>query len=213
MMTDGAPGGASNVCVAVLAAGTSSRMGQHKLLLPLAGRPVVAWSTLAASASRAREVLVILGRDADAVQAALPPGRYRTLINADFARGQGTSLALAAASVAPDVMGLIVLLADQPFMDVASIDRIIAAADRWPERIIMGSVSGYAGHPVYLPRRLFADLRALSGDMGARELISRERETVIEEPLANDLARLDVDTSADYQRALEMGYRLDSAAG
>ncbi len=167
-----------DITVVVLAAGTSSRMGQHKLLLPLAGKPVITWSVLAASASQAREVLVILGRDAVAVQEALPPGRYRALINKRFERGQGTSLALAASSTSPEARGLLVLLADQPFMDTDSIDHVLLAAEREPDRIIMGSVNGQAGHPVYLPRRLFADLRALSGDVGAREIIARERDAV-----------------------------------
>ncbi len=197
-----------NISLAVLGAGASSRMGEHKLLLPLAGKPVIAWSALAASVSQAREVLIILGRDASAVQAALPPGRYHALINPEFARGQGTSLALAVKSTSAVSAGLIITLADQPFMDTASIDRVIVAAEQWPDRIIMGSVNGRAGHPVYLPRRLFADLLALSGDVGAREIIARERATVIEEPLTNELAHLDVDTNEDYQHALTMAYRL-----
>lgn len=200
----------TNIVVVILAAGASSRMGQHKLLLPLAGKPVIAWPVLAACASRASEVILIVGRDAQAVRAALPPGRHRTLINTDYERGQGTSLALAAAFTSSEVAGLIVLLADQPFMDTNSIDRVFLAAEREPDRIIMGSVLSHAGHPVYLPRRLFADLRALSGDRGARDIISRERASALLEPLANDFAHFDVDTSSDYQRALELAYRLES---
>lgn len=202
-----------SVSVAVLAAGASSRMGRHKLLLPLAGKPVVTWPVLAACASQAREVLVVLGRDAIAVQTALPPGRYHTLINPEYARGQGTSLALATSSLAPGATGLIVLLADQPFMDTASIDQILIAAGQWPDRIIVGSINGHAGHPVYLPQRLFAELLALTGDIGAREIIARERGAVRKEPLANDLAHLDVDTDKDYQRAREMAFRLGTSQG
>ena len=200
------------ITVVVLGAGTSSRMGQHKLLLPLAGKPVIAWSVLAASASQAREVLVILGRDAVAVQEALPPGRYRAVINKRFEHGQGVSLALAVSSTTPEAIGLLVLLADQPFMDTGSIDHVLLAAERESNRIIMGSVNGQAGHPVYLPRRLFAELRAHAGDIGAREIIARERSAVRLEPLANDLAHVDVDTSEDYQRALELAYKLDFAS-
>ncbi len=198
----------NSISLAVLAAGESSRMGAHKLLLPLAGKPIIAWAALAASASRAREVLIILGRDAIAARAALPPGRYHPLINPAFARGQGTSLALAVRSTSTESAGLIITLADQPFMDTASIDRVIVAAEKWPDRIIMGSVNGHAGHPVYLPRRLFDELLALSGDVGAREIIGQERATVLAEPLTNELAHLDVDTKEDYQRALTLAYRL-----
>ena len=208
MNPDGISGHIFNIPVVVLAAGASSRMGRHKLLLPIGEKPLVAWSTLAACASHASEVVLILGRDAPDVEAALPPGRYRILFNADFEHGQGSSLALAAASVEPASVGIIVLLADQPFMDRDSVDRVLLAAQREPERIIMGGVNGHAGHPVYLPRRVFAQVRALSADKGAREIIAAERGDVRIEPLVNDLAHFDVDTSKDYQRALEMDYRL-----
>jgi len=183
-------------------------MGHHKLLLPIGGKPLIAWSVQAACASLASEVLIILGRAARAVQAALPPDRYRTLVNSEFERGQGSSLSLAAASVTPASKGLAVLLADQPFMDRESVDRILLAAHREPDRIIMGSVNDHAGHPIYLPRRLFQDIRALSEDKGARDIIAARRGEVLIEPLANDLAHFDVDTTEDYQRALEMAYRL-----
>lgn len=210
MISDNASGDASNITVAVLAAGASSRMGHHKLLLPIGGKPLIAWSVLAACASRAGDVLVIIGREASAVQKALPPGRRRTLINADFERGQGSSLALAAASVSPNSAGLIVLLADQPFMDTESVDRILSAAQRETDRIILGGVAGQAGHPVYLPRRVLAEARALTADKGARDIIAAERDRTRIEPLANDLAHFDVDTREDYQRAIELAYRLAS---
>lgn len=199
-----------SIAVVILAAGASSRMGHHKLLLPIGGKPLIAWSVQAACASLASEVLIILGRDASAVQAALPPHRYRTLVNTEFERGQGSSLSLAASSVAPASNGLVVLLADQPFMDRDSVDRILLAAQRESDRIIMGSVNDHAGHPIYLPQRLFPDIRALSKDRGARDIIAAQQGEILVEPLANELAHFDVDTTEDYQQALTMAYRLGS---
>lgn len=213
MTGDSSPNGARNITVAVLAAGSSSRMGHHKLLLPIGGKPLVAWAVMAACASHANDVLVVVGRDAAAVQAALPPGRYRMLVNADFERGQGSSLALAVSSAPPHSAGLLVLLADQPFMDSESVDRVLVAAQREPDRIILGGVAGQAGHPVYLPRRVFAEARANTADRGARDIIAAEHAHTRIEPLANDLAHFDVDTVEDYQRALGLAYRLRSSAG
>jgi molybdenum cofactor cytidylyltransferase len=212
MTGDSSPNDARNITAAVLAAGASSRMGRHKLLLPLGGKPLIAWSVLAACASRASDVLVIVGRDASDVQSALPPGRYRVLVNADFERGQGSSLALAVSSAPPDAAGLLVLLADQPFMDSESVDRVLAVAQREPGRIILGGVAGRVGHPVYLPRRVFAEASALTADKGARDIIAAERVHTRIEPLANDLAHFDVDTVENYQQALGLAYRLRSPA-
>jgi molybdenum cofactor cytidylyltransferase len=185
-------------------------MGAHKLLMPLGGRPLIAWSVLAASASQADDALIILGRDADAARRALPSGSYRVLINPTYAAGQGTSLALAVARLPEVTVGFVALLADQPFMTAASINRVVDVARREPERMVQGIAGGGAGHPVYLPRRVFPDLLLLNGDRGAREIIARERSDVRREPLENDLAHFDIDTPGDYTRALTLTDALPS---
>lgn len=202
-----------NATAVVLAAGSSSRMGAHKLLLPLGARSVIAWSVGAACASQANDVIVVLGRDASTVQAALAPGRYRAITNIAYARGQGTSLALAISDLSQTTSGVVVLLADQPFMTADAINRVLLVARREPDRIVLGLVGVRAGHPVYLPRRFFADVAALSGDTGARDIIARERAAVIQAPLDNELAQLDIDTTEDYQRALALAYRLEEPEG
>lgn len=193
-----------SIPVAVLAAGSSSRMGAHKLLLDLSGRPLVAWSVMSAEASRAGEILVILGRDAGAVAAALPAGRHTNIVNDNAVRGQSTSLARAVTSISPDAPGFIVVLADQPFMDARSIDAALDAARLSPEIVVMGVTASGAGHPVYLPRRLFPRIVALTGDMGARDIIAAERDSIIRVPLDNPYAQFDVDSPEDYARAVEL---------
>lgn len=203
------PPSRQTIAAIVLAAGSSSRMGAHKLLLPLGSRSVIAWSVAAACASQASDIIVILGRDAATVQAALDPGRYITLTNEAYARGQGTSLAIALAAVPQLTTGVVVLLGDQPFMTAAAINRVLATARHEPDRIVMGAAGEQTGHPVYLPRRLFGELAALNGDAGARDIIARERAHMVRAPLHNDLAHLDIDTPEDYQRARALAYRLE----
>jgi molybdenum cofactor cytidylyltransferase len=201
------------IAAIVLGAGTSSRMGEHKLLLPLGGRPLIAWSVAAACASQARPVVVALGRAAeevrDALAAALPDAPYSVVVNQRFAQGMGTSLALAIASLPAEVTGALILLGDQPFMPTAAIEAMLAAARAQPERIAMGAYEGAyegasgrrRGHPVYLPQRVFGELLALSGDEGARALIARAGDDLTLVPIAVERALLDVDTLEDYQRA------------
>lgn len=192
------------VAAIILAAGRAERMGAHKLLLPLGGKPLLAWSVAAACASDARPVIVALGRDAESVAAALPPGPYITVVNQRFAEGMGTTLALAVSQLPADVAGTLVLLGDQPFMPVAAIEAVLAAARHEPDRIAMGARDGQRGHPVYLPRRVFGRLLALRADEGARTIIAAERDSVTLVPIAAEHAMLDVDTLEDYQRALRL---------
>jgi molybdenum cofactor cytidylyltransferase len=196
----------------ILAAGRSSRMDGHKLLLPLNGKPLLAWSIASACDSTARPVIVTLGRAADEVAAALPTGPYTIVVNQRFAEGMGTSLACAVASLPPAVAGALILLGDQPFMPTEVIDAALAAARAQPARIVMGVYGQRQGHPVYLPRRVFAELLALRDDAGARTIIAREADAVIRIPVADEDALFDVDTLADYRQAQEIAQRLAQSA-
>jgi molybdenum cofactor cytidylyltransferase len=208
------PGGTLPDAIAaiVLAAGRSARMGAHKLLLPLNGKPLLAWSIAAACDSTARPVIVALGRAADEVAAALPAGPYTIVVNQRFAEGMGTTLARAIASLPPTATGALILLGDQPFMPTAVIDAVLAAARAQPARIVTGAYGQRQGHPVYLPRRVFAELLALRDDAGARTIIAREADSVIRIPVADEDAQFDVDTLADYQQAQEIARRLAQSA-
>lgn len=189
------------IAAIILAAGSASRMGAHKLLLPLGGKLLLAWSVAATCASDARPIIVALGRDAEGAAAALAPGPYTTVVNRRFAEGMGTTLALAVSQLPPDVAGTLVLLGDQPFMPTAAINAVLAAARREPERIAMGECDGQRGHPVYLPHRVFARVLALRADEGARTIIATERDSLALIPIADEHATFDVDTLEDYQRA------------
>ena len=75
------------------------------------------------------------------------------------------------------------------------IDRLIAAFD--PERgalVVVPTIDGKRGNPVVWSRRFFPELMALEGDIGARHLIGGYAEAVVEVPLDDTAALIDVDT-------------------
>ncbi len=189
------------IAAIILAAGRSSRMDAHKLLLPLAGRPLIAHSVSAACASQARPVLLMLGRSAAEVEAALKPGPYSAVVNPRYTEGMGTTLALAISCLSADVIGAIILLGDQPLMTTAAIDAVLSAARQNSDRIVMGQYANEASHPVYLPRRVFGHVAALTGDTGARSIIAAERHAIITVPIADPFAAFDVDTPDEYAQA------------
>jgi molybdenum cofactor cytidylyltransferase len=115
--------------------------------------------------------------------------------NPDFAQGLGTSLRAGIAALPAEADGVVVCLGDMPQVDAALIDRLIAAFD--PERgalAVMPTIEGRRGNPVLWSRRFFPDLMAIEGDVGARHLIDRYGEAVVEVPVAGKAALIDVDT-------------------
>jgi molybdenum cofactor cytidylyltransferase len=184
------------IAALVLAAGRSTRMGgPNKLLAEIGGKPLVRIAVEQALASTAKPVIVVTGHQRERVEQALAGLSVRIVHNPDFADGLGTSLKVGIGALPADVDGVIVCLGDMPQVDAALIDRLIGAFD--PERgalAVMPTIEGKRGNPVLWSRRFFPDLMAIEGDVGARHLITRYGEAVVEVPVTGKGALVDVDT-------------------
>lgn len=194
----------------VLAAGRSSRMGAHKLLLPLGGRPLVAHAVSAANASSAQPVFVVLGHDAERVAATLPPGRQQVIVNPSYQEGMATSLCAGLAAIEPGSAGALILLGDQPLVTAELIEQMLDAARAFPDSILAASYDGRRGNPVYFPSAYFAELNTVTGDEGGRSVIQQHHDNVRLVPIANTDAMLDADAPDDYQQILAAWERQSS---
>jgi molybdenum cofactor cytidylyltransferase len=187
---------ARRVAAVVLAAGRSTRMGgPNKLLAEIAGKPLVRIAVEQALASRASPVIVVTGHQRERVEAALANLPVRFVHNPNFAQGLGTSLRAGIEAAPAEADGSIVCLGDMPQVDAGLIDRLMDAFD--PEKgalVVAPTVEGMRGNPVLWSRRFFPDLVAIEGDVGARHLISRYGEAVVEVPVSGKGALVDIDT-------------------
>jgi molybdenum cofactor cytidylyltransferase len=189
-----------SVAAIILAAGRSSRMGSHKLLLPYKGRPIVNWVLVAACASQTDPVIIVLGHEAQQVDAALQAERWFLAIhNPWYADGMSTSLRIGLAATPKNADGAIILLGDQPLITPEIIDAMIAESARDPDVIIAASYQGRRGNPVLFPRQYFGELEAITGDEGGRSVLARHPEQVRLVEIDDALAGLDVDTPEEYQ--------------
>jgi molybdenum cofactor cytidylyltransferase len=146
-------------------------------------------------ASRARPVIVVTGHQRERVEAVLSGLPVTFVHNPDFADGLSTSLKAGIAAVPADVGGAVVCLGDMPQVEASLIDRLITAFD--PEHgalVVVPTIDGKRGNPVVWSRRFFFDLGALEGDVGARHLIASYPEAVVEVPVADTAAFVDIDT-------------------
>jgi molybdenum cofactor cytidylyltransferase len=193
----------------VLAAGTSRRMGQagNKLLLPLHNRPVLAHVLQAVLDSQARPLLLVLGHQAQEVRAQLQPALTEhaldIVVNADYARGQSTSMqaglrALLSNHAGQDLTGVIFLLGDQPMVTAALIDRLIGLREHTGQLIALPRYRGQRGNPVVFSLELAPQLLQISGDEGGRSLIKRYASALATLDVDEEELNLDVDTWTAY---------------
>lgn len=193
----------------VLAAGSSARMGRAKLILPLAGRPLLQRAIDAVAGSRLDDFVLVLGADAtaDELRSAIAlPRAARIAVQTEPARGLAASLAAGLRAADPHASAAAVLLGDQPGVDAALVDRVATAflaGGRLAARPVFRDARGrrVPGHPVFLARELWPHALALRGDEGARALFAAHPDWLFEVELDAE-PPLDVDTPEDYARAL-----------
>ena len=192
-----APRRRRQVAALVLAAGQSSRMAPlNKLLLPgQDGRPMVARVVDNVLASGARPVLVVTGHAREEVEAALAGRDVRFIHAADHAEGLSASLKAGLAALPEQVEGALICLGDMPLVKGPAIARLLAAFDPEEGRaVVMPTHAGQQGNPVLWAREFFPEMMALTGDAGARRLISRHAERVAEVDMPDDSVLRDFDT-------------------
>src|SRR5215467_9889298 len=197
----------------ILAAGSSSRMGagRHKLLLPLAGRPVLVHVIDILLASQARPLVIVLGHQANQVRAQLTTysGHPNIIIteNPDYLRGMSTSLHMGLRTLMGNeqtsshfmVDSAFIVLGDQPLITPQLIDRLILTRRTTGKRIVAPLYQGKRGNPVLFDASLFPELFTTTGDEGGRSVIERHRLELATVEVDNPMANYDMDTWEAYQ--------------
>jgi molybdenum cofactor cytidylyltransferase len=182
------------VTTLVLAAGSARRMGANKLLADYAGQPLVRHAVTAALAANPGRVTVVLGHQAAAVRAALD-GLEVTFIEApDHADGLSASLKTGLASLTDRNGGVLVCLGDMPRVSAEIHRRLLARFKAAAgSAIVVPVAEGRRGNPVLWPADLIPAMAGITGDQGARGLLTAHAERVVEVP-ADGGVHLDVDT-------------------
>lgn len=198
----------------ILAAGTSSRMGEgrNKLLLPLQDRPILAHVIAAVLGSRARPVVLVLGHQAAVVRArieqAISLAQVQVVENPAYALGQSTSLqaglrALLTRFPPDDPRSVLFFLGDQPMITSRIIDELIALREQSGKRIVLPRYRGQRGNPVLFASDLIPELLAVKGDEGGRGVLKAHPTEIATLEIDEEAANFDVDTWEAYQQILE----------
>ncbi len=192
-----APRARPGIAAIVLAAGRSRRMAPHnKLLLPgQNGKTMIARVVDNVLSSAGRPVLVVTGHQAEEVERTLAGRPVRFVHAPDYAQGLSASLKAGIAAVPPECAGAIVCLGDMPLVTGRMIDRLLAAYDAEEGRtIVLPNFRGKQGNPMLWDRRYFPEILDISGDIGARFLLAKHMEAVVEVEMADEAVLRDIDT-------------------
>jgi len=170
-----------DISAILLAAGSGSRFGGDKLLHPLAdGTPIGAQAARNLLAAVSDVVAVVRPGDFPLADLLEQEGCHVTFCP-HAARGMGASLAHGVAArrgadgwliaLADGADGWLIALADMPQIKSATIAAIVREVEAG-RHLVAPAYEGQRGHPVGLDKRFGAQLLALDGDAGARDIIA-----------------------------------------
>ncbi len=199
-----APRTALRIGVIVLAAGGSTRLGQPKQLLRIEGVPLIVRVVAAALDSPLWPVVVVVGSAAVAIRKEL--ARHPVLIaeNPVWMEGMASSLRTGIATLASfsrTLDGALVALCDQSAFSRHTIECLLQKAPPHLDgHIVASRYADRLGAPALFSRTYFPALANLSGDEGARHVISAASQagmvTTVDLPELAD----DIDTPQDLAR-------------
>jgi molybdenum cofactor cytidylyltransferase len=186
----------------VLAAGGGSRFGGGKLLAKLGGRPIIETVLDNVREAPVDEIIAVVGADAESLREVCERYGIRTVANQEWERGQSTSVLAGLRTCGG--RAAVVMLGDQPFVGAEAVARLVAAFAEGA-KVAVATYGGKRRNPVLFSREIWPLLEAeLAGDEGARSVLRRHPELVVEVPCDGVGDPVDVDTREDLRCLEEM---------
>lgn len=186
---------AASIVGVLLAAGSGARFGGDKLLHPLADATPLGLAAARRLRPACDRVLAVVRPDSDRLADLLATEGFELVVSTEAHLGMGHSLA-AGVRAASDAAGWIVALADMPYIAPASYGHV-ASALRAGGSIVVPEYRGRRGHPVGFAREWGEQLAALTGDEGARRIVTAFPEAIVRCVTDDPGIARDVDQVAD----------------
>ncbi|OLS40544.1 NTP transferase domain-containing protein [Bacillus sp. MRMR6] len=197
----------------LLAAGKSSRMGINKLALPL-GEATIGASALQKALNSNLDHILVVHRESDSLKwmgnEFFQPNvknQWTAVICEEADLGQAHSLSCGLRfAIKMKPKGVMVLLADQPYLAEAIINDLISQYESQlpsdhPISFIASRLQEIPRPPILFSPKTFPEILKLKGDEGARQLFRNQ--SVLDGIFVdyeNSQDFFDIDTKDDYQR-------------
>jgi molybdenum cofactor cytidylyltransferase len=193
-----------NIGIIILAAGSSTRMGTSKQLLPVDGEPLLLKAAHAALQSRANHVTVVLGSNEKDHRDLLKGLKVDIVENQNWELGIGSSLKTGIKHIRSKrsfTVGVIVMVCDQPAITTKHLNDLIRVYEESGKAIVASLYVGSPGVPALIDKSLFVELMTMEDSYGAKKVIQKhlDKTALVE----FDKGAIDIDTPEEYQNYIK----------
>lgn len=172
-------------------------MGQPKAVLPVRGQPMLRRVVESLRASGVQDIEVVVGKHVKQIERVLEGIPYKPVEVTADPPGMGCSIAAGVLASPPQSAGYLIVLADMPDIEPATLSTLIAHVDF--ERIIVPTFQGQRGHPVLFGSAHRKALSELSGDIGGKQILAANKDRVVELPMQDPGVLRDYDRPEDFE--------------
>lgn len=183
------------IAIAILAAGKGSRFDDQnpKLLALLKGRSLLSYALKAAIESTLSPILLIVGNKKEQIINNCVEN-VQIVYNAEWEQGMSTSVKTALETLENDlkITAVCIGLGDQPYIGAKAYQRLANVTTEHEQFLAVATYNQKRRNPVLIPRSLWPKAKQLTGDIGAKQLMSMY--PVIEVDCTDTGNPIDIDT-------------------
>ncbi len=190
----------TNCSIILLAAGSSSRLGQSKQLVEINGVPLLLQSTLAALDANYSHVVVVLGAHADLHKKTIAHLPVEIITHVEWEKGMGSSLKAGLQHVIqskPETNAVVVMVCDQPLLTSVHLIALLDVYKNTSSKIVASHYENKIGVPALFDRILFSELLQIKDTQGAKAFMESNTGLVTTIDWAE--GRFDIDTPEDLK--------------
>lgn len=185
----------------ILAAGSSSRMGQPKQLISMGGETLVQRTIRTAAQAGSNKTVVVFGANHEKIRDSLQSDHVELVYNQHWQRGMGGSLKCGlnfVMSKFSEVEVALFLVCDQPLLTTEHLKKMLEKFSETNSPIVASYYAGKNGVPVLFHKSLFHELRTIDDQYGAKRVIEQNSALVKSVDFPNGV--IDLDTPEDWQK-------------
>ena len=185
--------------ILILAAGSSSRLGQPKQLLSIQGETLLHRTARHAVESHVGPVVVILGSTAEEIQKTLRTLPVHLLVHPQWNKGMGSTLKAGlqfAMNEFADSPALIISVCDQPYLQARHFRELKSKFEAGIE-LVASRYHHAFGVPCLFGKRFYPLLMNLADDEGAKTILKKHLSEAVF--ISFEQGDADIDTQEDWE--------------
>ena len=188
----------SKTGIIILAAGSSSRMGEPKQLMMYKNKTFLQNIIGEAKNARLEPLICVTGYQSDLVEKSISSLEITIVYNEDWREGMGKGISAGIKQLMlSDVDSVILAVSDQPYVSSDLFETMKSLKEKSGKGIVASSYAGTLGTPVLFGKNYFEQLKSLNGNQGAKNIVKLNMHDVC--TVEFEKGNIDIDTKEDYE--------------